>query len=62
MKLMRKLIHVSDEYKLERKEVVLLSFKYVTCDIDGGKERKRIQLVTYKVRVCDFMNEFFEKT
>jgi hypothetical protein len=39
-----------------------MSFKYVTYDIDGGKERKRIQLVTYKVRVCDFMNDFFEKT
>jgi hypothetical protein len=46
MTLLRKCIHVSDEYELGRKEVVLKSFKYVTYDIDGGQKRKKMQLVT----------------
>jgi hypothetical protein len=58
--LLYKCIHVSDEYELGRKEVSLKNFKYVTYDIDGGKERKAIQLVTSQVRVCDFMKEFIE--
>jgi hypothetical protein len=62
MTLLRKCIHVSDEYELGRKEVSLQSFKYVTYDIDGGQERKKIQLVTSQVRVCDFMKDFIEKT
>jgi hypothetical protein len=62
MTLLRKCIHVSDEYELGRKEVSLQSFKYVTYDIDGGQERKKIQLVTSQVRVCDFMKDFVEKT
>jgi hypothetical protein len=42
-------IHVSDEYELGRKEVALQRFKYVAYDIDGGYERKNIQLVTSQV-------------
>jgi hypothetical protein len=49
MTLLRKCIHVSDEYELGRKEVSLQRFKYVTYDIDGGQERKKIQLVTSQV-------------
>jgi DNA polymerase II large subunit len=49
MTLLRKCIHVSDEYELGRKEVTLQRFKYVTYDIDGGQERKNIQLVTSQV-------------
>jgi hypothetical protein len=49
MELLSKCIHVSDEYELGRKEVSLQIFKYVTYDIDGGKERKNIQLVTSQV-------------
>jgi hypothetical protein len=48
MALLKKCIHVSDEYEFWRKEVSFQSFKYVTYDIDGGQERKIIQLVTYK--------------
>jgi hypothetical protein len=62
MKLLRKCIHVSDEYELGRKEVTLQRFKYVACDIDGGEERKNIQLVTSQVRVCDFMEDFIKNT
>ena len=62
MTLLSKFIHVSDEYELGRKEVSLQSFKYVTYDIDGGTKRKNIQLVTSQVQVCDFMNDFVEKT
>jgi hypothetical protein len=58
MTLLSKCIHVSDEHELGRKEVSLQSFKYVTYDIDGGQERKKIQLVTSQVRVCDFMKDF----
>jgi hypothetical protein len=46
MTLLRKCIHVSDKYEFGRKEVSLQSFKYVTYDIDGGRESKKIQLVT----------------
>jgi hypothetical protein len=46
MELPRKCIHVSHEYELRRKEVALKRFKYVAYDIDGGKERKKIQLMT----------------
>jgi hypothetical protein len=62
MTLLRNCIHVSDEYELGRKEFSLQSFKYVTYDIDGGKERKKIQLVTSQVQVFDFMKYFVEKT
>jgi dTDP-D-glucose 4,6-dehydratase len=62
MELLSKCIHVSDEYELGRKEVLLQSFKYVAYDIDGGKETKNIQLVTSEVRVCDFIKEFFKNT
>jgi hypothetical protein len=62
MELLRKCIHVSDEYELGRKEVDLQSFKYVMYSIDGGKEREKIQLVTSQVQVCDFIKDFFEKT
>ena len=62
MVLLRKCIHVSNEYELGRKEVSLQSFKYLTYDIDGGRDRNNIQLVTSKVRVCDFMKDFVEKT
>jgi hypothetical protein len=40
----------------------LQSFKYSTYDIDGGRDRNNIQLVTSKVQVCDFMKEFVENT
>jgi hypothetical protein len=49
-------------YELGRKEVTLQRFKYVTYDNDGGQERKKIQLVTSQVRVCDFIKDFVEKT
>jgi hypothetical protein len=49
MELLRKCIHESDEYKVGRKEVSLKIFKYVIYDIDKGKERKNIELVTSKV-------------
>jgi hypothetical protein len=49
MKLFIKFIHVGDGYELGRKEVTLHRFKYVTYDIDGGQERKKIQLVTSQV-------------
>jgi hypothetical protein len=49
MKLLRKCIHVSNEYELGRKEVALQIFKYVAYDIDGGQERKKIQLVNSQV-------------
>jgi dTDP-D-glucose 4,6-dehydratase len=62
MTLLRKCIHVSNEYELGRKDVSLQSFKYVTYDIGGGQERKHIQLVTSQVQVCDFMKDFIEKT
>jgi hypothetical protein len=62
MELLSKCIHVNDEYELGRKEVSLQIFKYVTYDIDGGKERKKIQLVTSQVRVCDFMKDFIKNT
>jgi hypothetical protein len=62
MTLLSKCIHVSDEYELGRKEVSLQIFKYVTYDIDGGQERKNIQLVTSQLRVCDFMKDFVKKT
>jgi len=42
MALLRKCIHVSEEYELGRKEVDLQRFKYVTYDIEGGHERKKI--------------------
>jgi hypothetical protein len=42
MELLRKCMHVSDEYELGRKEVDLQSFKYVMYDIEGGHERKNI--------------------
>jgi hypothetical protein len=41
MSLIRKYIHVRDEYELRRKEVSLQRFKYVSYDIDGGQEKKR---------------------
>ena len=62
MALLIKCIHVSDEYELGRKEASLQTFKYVAYDIDGGRERKKIQLVTSQVWVCDFMKDFIEKT
>jgi hypothetical protein len=62
MKLLRKYIHVSNEYELVKKEVSLQIFKYVAYDIDVEQERKTIQLVTSQVRVCDFMNEFVKNT
>jgi hypothetical protein len=62
MPLLRKCIHVSDEYEFGRKEVSLQRFKYVTYDIDGGQEGKKIQSVTSQVRFCDFMKDFVEKT
>jgi hypothetical protein len=46
MELLRKCIHVSDEYELGREEVSLKIFNYVAYDIDRGNERKMIQLVT----------------
>jgi hypothetical protein len=46
MELLNKGIHLSDEYELGRKDVSLQIFKYVAYDIDGGQERKNIQLVT----------------
>jgi hypothetical protein len=49
MELLRKSIHLSDEYELGRKEVSLKRFKYAAYDIDGGKKRKKIQLVTSQV-------------
>jgi hypothetical protein len=61
MTLLSKCIHVSNEYELGRNKVSLQSFKYVTYDIDGGQERKKIQLVTSQVRFCDFMKDFIEK-
>ena len=60
--LLSKCIYVSDEYELGRKEVSLQRFKYVTYDIDGGHERRKTQLVTSKVLVCEFIKDFFEKT
>ena len=41
MTLLRKCIHVRDEYELGRKEVSLPSFKYVTHNIDRGQEIKK---------------------
>jgi hypothetical protein len=49
MALIIKCIHVSDEYEMGRKEASLQIFKYVIYDIDGGHERKNIQLVTSQV-------------
>ena len=46
MEFLDKFIHVIDEHELGRHEVNLYSFKYVTYDITGGNERKKIQLVT----------------
>jgi hypothetical protein len=40
MTLLRKCIHVRNEYELGRKVVNLKIFKYVTYDIDGGHEIK----------------------
>jgi hypothetical protein len=40
----------------------LQRFKYVAYDIDGGYERKNIQLVTSQVWVCDFKKDFVENT
>ena len=60
MKLLIKCIHVRDEYELGRKEVSFESLKYATYDIDGGKERKKIQLVTSEVRVSHFIKELFK--
>jgi hypothetical protein len=59
MILLSKCIHVSNEYEFGRKDVILESFQYVTYE---GRERKNIQLVTSKVRFCDFMKDFTEKT
>jgi hypothetical protein len=52
----------NDEYELGKKQVSLQIFKYVAYDIDGGQERKKIQLVTSQIRVCDFMKEFIKNT
>ena len=62
MKLLRKCIHVSDEHELGRKLVSLKNLKYVAYDIDGGQERKNIQLVTSQVWLCDFIKGFVENT
>jgi hypothetical protein len=62
MALLGKCIHARDKYELGRKEVSLQIFKYVSYDIDGGRERKNIQLVTSQVRVCDFIKEFIQNT
>ena len=62
MTLLRKFIHVSDEYELGRNKVSSQSFRYVTYDIDGGREIKKIQLVTSQVHICDLMKDFIENT
>jgi hypothetical protein len=40
MTLLRKCIHVRNEYELGRKEISLQRLKYVAYDIDGGQENK----------------------
>ena len=50
--------YVTDEHELGRHEVNLQSFKYVMYDIDGGNERKKIQLVTSQVS-NEFLNSIF---
>jgi hypothetical protein len=62
MKLLSKFIHVNNVCELERKEVSLQIFKYVTYDIDGVKERKKIKLVSSQVCVCEFMKDFLKNT
>ena len=58
MAFLDKCIHVTDEHELGRNEVNLQSFKYVTYDISGGNERRKIQLVTSQVS-NEFMNSIF---
>jgi hypothetical protein len=61
MTLLSKCIHVIYGYELGRKDVSLQRFKYVAYYIDGGKERKKIQLVTSQVQLCDFMKDFIKR-
>ena len=58
MEFLDKCMHVTDEHELGRHEVNLESFKYVMYDIDGGNERKKIQLVTSQVS-NEFLNSIF---
>ena len=58
MAFLDKCIHVTDENELGRHEVNLQSFKYVTYDIGGGNERKKIQLVNSQVS-NEFLNSIF---
>ena len=59
MSFLDKCIHATDEHELGRHEVNLQSFKYVTYDIDGGNERKKIQLVTSHIS-NKFLNAIVE--
>jgi len=44
-------IHESDDHEFGRMVVDMKSFKYVAYEVDGGKERKEIELVMSQVSV-----------